>query len=57
MIASFAGALKDAAGDGAGSIKAPIFNHPQFEQLEAQGMATHGRKIAQAVTAVKRLAP
>lgn len=57
LTAAFAGALKDAAGDKAGSIEAPIFKHPQFEKLEAAGLATHGRKIAQAVTAVKRLVP
>ena len=57
LTAAFAGALKDAAGDDVGSIKAPIFHHPQFEKLEAHGLSTHGRKIAQAVAAVKRLMP
>lgn len=53
-IAAFGGALKDAAGECGETIEAPIFNHPQFEQLEAQGMAEHGGKIGRAVEIVKR---
>ena len=35
VIAAAAGAMKDAFDDG--SIEAPIFAHPQFERLEAEG--------------------
>lgn len=55
LTAAFAGALKDAAGDKAGSIKAPILNHPQFERLEAEGVAAHGKRIQQAVNVVGKL--
>ena len=37
-IAGAAGAMKDAAGDD--SIQSPIFAHPQFEHLEAEGAAS-----------------
>lgn len=50
-IAGIAGALKDAAGDDGGPpVQSPIFAHPQFERLEANGVERHGAKIA-AVTA------
>ncbi len=41
LVAATAGALKDAAEDGTGSgaIQSPIFAHPQFERLEAEGAA------------------
>ncbi len=54
-IAAFGGALKDAAGECGETMEAPIFNHPQFEQLEAQGMVKHGGKIGGAVELVKRM--
>ena len=37
VVASAAGALKDAFGDG--GVQSPIFAHPQFERLEAEGVA------------------
>ena len=37
VVASAAGALKDAFGDG--EVQSPIFAHPQFERLEAEGVA------------------
>lgn len=55
-IAAFCGALKDAAEERCETIEAPILKHPQFEQLEAQGMAEHGAKIGRAVGVVKRMA-
>ena len=36
--AAFAGAMKD-ANQGEGAIQSPIFTHPQFERLEAEGVA------------------
>ena|SRR5215218_11445133 len=53
-IAAFSGALKDAAEPGQ-AIDAPILDHPQFEQLEAKGLASHGGKIREAVKLVKHL--
>ena len=38
VIAAAAGAMKDAFGDD-GGVEAPIFAHPQFERLEAEGVA------------------
>ncbi len=54
-IAAFGGALKDAAIAAGQTIDAPIFEHPQFEHLEAKGMAEHGGKVGQAVEVVKQL--
>ena len=46
-IAGLAGALKDAGDEHGGPpVQSPIFAHPQFEHLEADGAARHGRKIA-----------
>ena len=38
VIAAAAGAMKDAFGDD-GGVESPIFAHPQFERLEAEGVA------------------
>ncbi len=46
-VAAAAGALKDAAGDD--SIHSPIFAHPQFERLEAAGVARAG-PVVEAMT-------
>ena len=54
-IAAFCGALKDADESGT-NVVSPISNHPQFERLEAEGLANHSAKISQAVQLVKRLA-
>ncbi len=37
LVAAAAGALKDAAGTEAGSVKSPIFAYKNFERLEAMG--------------------
>lgn len=38
IVAGFAGYLKDRSpADGSGTIQSPIFEHPQFEHLEAEG--------------------
>jgi hypothetical protein len=51
-MAAFAGALKDAGMLGAAAA-CPILEHPQFEQLEAAGVATHGDAARRAVQVVK----
>ena len=48
IVAAFAGAMKDAVDEGGPKIAAPIFAHPQFERLEAEGITRHGDKIAAA---------
>lgn len=46
LLATFAGALRDANVD----VQAPIFDHPRFEHLEAEGQSTADpRKIADAI--------
>jgi len=48
-VATMAGALKDASRDGSPvSVVAPIFSHPQFERLEAEGVTRQGEKISAA---------
>lgn len=54
-VAALGGALKDAAAETGGKIESPIFNHPQFEHLEARGMAAHGGKVKQAAQLVEHL--
>lgn len=56
LLAAFAGALKDAADDGGPSVESPIFQHGQFELLEAQGLDHYAAQIGQAVTVVTRTA-
>ena len=51
--AALGGAFKDASDEGGPSVESPIFAHPRFEHLEAEGMATHAaaiRKTASAFT-------
>ncbi len=46
FTAALAGAAKDAAeAAGAPPVVSPIFEHPRFEQLEAEGAAKHGHLI------------
>ena len=55
LVAAMAGALKDSA-DEAGEIDAvesPIFQHAQFEKIEAEGVARHGKLLRRAVAAVR----
>ena len=54
LLAAFAGALKDAADEGGASVASPIFQHGQFELLEAQGLNHYAAQIGRAVSAVKR---
>jgi hypothetical protein len=54
-IAAFGGALKDAAAAAGQTMVGPIFDHPQFEHLEARGLAEHGGKVGRAVEVVKQL--
>jgi hypothetical protein len=52
-IAGIAGALKDVADElGGPPVQSPIFAHPQFERIEANGVRRHGSKIAAAVRAI-----
>jgi hypothetical protein len=55
-LAAFGGALKDAAGASGVSVQSAIHGHPDFERLEAAGMASYGRQVDAAVMVVKKLA-
>lgn len=56
IVAAFAGALKDATdGDGGAPVQSPIFAHPQFERIEAAGVAREGAAIGRAVDVVRKL--
>jgi hypothetical protein len=58
IVAAVAGAVKDASeGEGAGPVQSPIFAHPQFERLEAEGAARAGAKIAKAAKIITSLKP
>ena len=57
LVAAIAGALKDAADEGGPSVESPIFQHGQFELLEAQGLDHYATQIGQAVTAVRKTTP
>jgi hypothetical protein len=54
IVAGLGGALKDAADNDGPTIQSPIFAHPQFELLEAEGMTAHGAAIEQTVNALTR---
>lgn len=46
FVAALAGSLKDAAEEfGGPPVESPIFKYPQFERLEAEGVAEHGPMI------------
>ncbi len=56
IVAAFAGAMKDAGDEEDGrNVQSPIFNHPQFERIEAEGMAREGQKVRAAVTVARKL--
>lgn len=49
IVAALAGVMKDATdGDGGSPVQSPIFAHPQFERLEAEGAARTGANLAKA---------
>jgi hypothetical protein len=55
LVAALGGALKDAADDGGPPVQSPIFQHGQFELLEAQGLAQNAGRIQHAVTVIRDL--
>ncbi len=54
IVAGLGGALKDASDEGGPTVQSPIFAHPQFEILEAEGMTAHGAAIEKTVSALTR---
>ena len=58
IVAAMAGALKDASDDEKpGAVVSPIFTHPHFERLEADGLARNKAAIADAAQLVSELRP
>jgi len=54
LVAALGGALKDAGDDDGTTVKSPIFQHGQFELLEAEGLSRHGSSIGAAVDSLIR---
>lgn len=54
LVAALAGAVKDASD---GHLAAPILAHPQFERLEAEGLAQNETAIADAARLLESLRP
>lgn len=54
-IAGLAGAAKDATDGRGGEIRSPIFAHPHFERIEAEGAARLGERLQQAGTLIQHL--
>jgi hypothetical protein len=58
IVAALAGAVKDATeGEDGAPVQSPIFAHPQFERLEAEGAARTGASLAEATKIIRSLAP
>ena len=53
MMAALGGALKDAFGNE--QPAAPIYSHPQFERLEAEGAARHRDRLPALVAATRQV--
>ena len=55
IVAALAGAVKDATeDDGHAPVQSPIFAHPQFERLEAEGAARTGASLVEATRIIAR---
>jgi hypothetical protein len=59
IVAAVAGAVKDAIDDNSPStpIVSPIFSHPHFERLEAEGLARKGSAVADALRLISSQQP
>lgn len=55
LVAALGGALKDAGEEGDTTVESPIFQHGQFELLEAQGLSRHASSIGTTVDSINRL--
>ena len=53
-MAALGGALKDTDASGT-HLTSPIFDHPEFERLEAKGQARHADRVAKTVRLVTQL--
>lgn len=56
IVAAFAGTMKDATDeDGGPPVRSPIFSHPHFERIEAEGLARNGKMLRAAVAQIRKL--
>jgi hypothetical protein len=56
LVAGMAGALRDASDEEGGTpVQSPIFAHPDFERIEAEGISKEGKAIGEAITQVRQL--
>lgn len=56
-VAAFAGLMKDASDEGRAPVQSPIFAHPQFERIEAEGHASNATHLKAAMDALRSLKP
>ena len=53
VVAALAGALKDATDEAGGpAVQSPIFAHPHFERIEAEGAEANAEHLRSAVATV-----
>jgi hypothetical protein len=57
LVAALGGALKDQSPDNESRVTSPIFAHPDFERLEANGIARHVKAITIAASEIAKLLP
>lgn len=55
LVAALGGALKDAADEGGPPVQSPIFQHGQFELLEAEGLGRYAPQIQRVVKVISGL--
>ena len=54
IVAALAGAVKDATDETGGpAVQSPIFAHPHFERLEAEGVATESAHLEQTLRVIR----
>jgi hypothetical protein len=55
LVAAVGGALKDRAGDQPQPVQSPIFEHPDFERLESEGIHRQSNAVARVVDEIAKL--
>jgi hypothetical protein len=54
IVAALAGAVKDATAEAGGpAVQSPIFTHPHFERLEAEGVATESAHLNETLRLIR----
>jgi len=55
LVAALGGALKDRSPAHDSRVESPIFAHPHFERLEAEGIALQSNAVTAATRAIAKL--